>query len=720
MSFLNPLFLLGLAAASIPILIHLFTRKRPREVPFSSLEFLAEVNRSEIRRLRLRQWLLLLLRTLAVASMALAISRPALKGTTVLARGASTTAVVLVDQSGSMSAVAPGGSLMADARRAVEGLLASLGPEDDLLLIPYDEAPHPASTGPLADSRRLRAEAQALDPTARATDHGRALEFAARALAQSHSLNRELFWLSDFQAAGFAPAGTVSSTSPDNMVPAAPPEGPWGQVRIYLMPFAPASRSNVGLSDASLAPTESGIALGVAGIAHGARPGDLSVEVRDLADHAELGRGYLSIPQDGEATTLLPLARLPDLGGMVAIPDDALPLDNRRVFASGRAGTARLLVRSDGPAGPVRLALEAGSPASGLTVTPVDAATLAARIGEADVVVLDDLPRLGPLEQQAVLDFYRGGGGLLVVLGRHADPAFWSTTLLRELGLGSLTGIESAAPGSAWRMRRVVAGHPALAGFPARPGEPLSTASFRSIPVLGGPSRGSTPSRGSMPSRGVTGGGTAASPVATRVLLEYAPARPALIEAPHAMVLASVLDPAASDFMVSGAFLPLLHQCAKVLARGTASGSLVPGERYSAPAGTGAWRIQDEGGRELSSELVAEGGATRLTSAPLERPGLYRVLRGGALYSTFAVNPSPQESDLSPAPEQALVRAFPPGRAQILHPGADLARRVREARYGRELWVWFVIAALVLLVAEMVLARWGMVGRRLAATPSRP
>ena len=52
MSFLNPLYLFGLAAAAIPVVIHLFTRKRPREVPFSSLEFLTEVNKSEIRRIQ--------------------------------------------------------------------------------------------------------------------------------------------------------------------------------------------------------------------------------------------------------------------------------------------------------------------------------------------------------------------------------------------------------------------------------------------------------------------------------------------------------------------------------------------------------------------------------------------------------------------------------------------------------------------------------------------
>lgn len=696
MSFLNPLFLFGLAAASIPILIHLFTRRRPRETPFSSLEFLAEVNRSEIRRLRLRQWLLLLLRTLAVAALALAMSRPAVKGSLGPAR-AATTVVALVDQSGSMGATAPGGTLLGEARRALEGLLATLGPEDELLLVPYDQGPRPVSARPLADVGRLRSALQALEPTARATDHARALEFAGRALTESHALNRELFWLSDFQSVGFGAAGAAAGGDGNGLTL---PPGPWAQSRVYVVPFAPVRRANVGLTDASPAPSEAGAALGVSAMARAASAGDLSVEVRDLEGDAELGRGYLPIPDNGEASTLLPLARLPREGGVVILPDDALALDNRRVFAAGHSGTARVLVREDGPPSPLKLALAAGAPASGLEVTAVDGAALAGRIAEADVVVLNDLPRLGPVEQQAVLDFHRGGGGVFVVLGGRADPGFWNATLLPELGVGRLGAAEQATPGAAWRLRRAVAGHPALAGFPARPGEPLSTAGFRAIRVL-------DPRSGTA---GVprSGGAPAAAPAPARVLLEFDRARPALVEGSHALVFAAGLDAQSSDFPVSGAFLPLLHQAVKVLARGTAAASLTPGERYSVPAGTGSWRIEDRQGREVPSELVAEAGATRLTSAPIESPGLYRVLKGGVLRSTFAVNPPVQESDLGAVPEAAIVRGFPDGRAQVLRPGADLTRRVREARYGRELWSWFVIAALLLLIAESIVARAGL------------
>jgi hypothetical protein len=682
MNFLNPLFLFGLLAAAIPVVIHLFTRRRPRERPFPSLEFLAEVNQSEIRRLRLKHWVLLLLRTLAVAAIALAMARPAVRSAGARS-SAATTVIALVDVSGSMGAAAgasPGtqaATLAGQARRVVEDLLTTLGPSDGFLLVPYDRTPHPLNAQPSGDVGRLRAAAQVLEAGAMTTDHRAALEFAARALAGTQALNRELFWISDFQAAGFpAPAGGPPGTF------AAAPGGPWAQTRVYLVPLAPRSRANVALTDAALVPTESGLALTVSASSYEASPGDLAVEAHDTQTRAELARGFLGLPARGATATLLPLARIPDEGGVVTIPDDPLPLDDRRVFAAGRSGTLRVVLREDGPPSTLRLALEAGAPASGLAVETVAAAALPARLAGADVLVLNDLERLGTMEIQAVLDFQRSGGGVLVVLGARADAAFWNGSLLREAGLGTLGGTEQAAPEAAWRLVRSLAGHAALAGFPARPGEPLTTARFRAIRAF------------------------AAAPGA-RTLLEFDRAHPALVEGARVLAFAAGLDPQASDFPVSGAFLPLLHQAVKVLGRGTATASLMPGERYSAPAATGLWRIEDEQGREVPAGLVAAAGATRLVSAPLERPGLYRVVQGATVRSTFAVNPDPRESDLATLPEAALLRAFPAGRAQVFQPGAGLARRVREARFGRELWSWFMGLALLLLVAESVIGRLG-------------
>ena len=620
------------------------------------------------------------------------MSRPALRGTAGLRGGAATTVVVLVDRSGSMNAASPasagGGSLIGAARRVVESVLATLGPQDECLLVPYDHAPEPVTPKPTSDLGRLRAATQALTAGARTTDHRRALELAAGALAESHALNRELFWVSDFQAAGFADAaGTIAAPHA--------PAGPWDQARIYLVPVPPRSRANVGLTDASLAPSEGDVSLSVTSRSFDAPAGDLAVEALDATTGTAIGRGFLNAPAQGDASTLLPLSRLPAEGGMASLPEDVLPLDNRRYFASGRAGTLRVVLHEDGPPSPLRLALEAGSPASGLAIDVVDGGTLPGRLAETDAIVLNDLERIGSSELQAVLDFHRAGGGLFVILGAHADAAFWNGSLLRELAAGELGVVDQTSAGGAWRLLSAAAGHPVLAGFPARPGEPVSTARFERVRAFHpGP--------------------------AARAVLEFDHAHPALIELPHAFVFSAALDAQSSDFPVSGAFLPLIHQITRVLARGTAGASLSPGDRYSAPAGTGAWRVEDTAGHEVLSELQSDRGATRLVSAPLEHTGIYRVLQGGQLRSTFAVNADAREFDLAAPPERELVAAFPAGRAQVLRPGADLARRVREARYGRELWSWFVMLALLLLVAETILGRWGMAANAPGISPAKP
>ena len=120
MTFLNPIMLFGLAAAAIPILLHLLNLRKLKTVEFSSLRFLKELQRTRIRRIRLRQWLLLLLRTLLVLSLVLAFSRPALRGSLASLGGTSarSTIVLLIDDSPSMGMRNAGGMLFDQARAA--------------------------------------------------------------------------------------------------------------------------------------------------------------------------------------------------------------------------------------------------------------------------------------------------------------------------------------------------------------------------------------------------------------------------------------------------------------------------------------------------------------------------------------------------------------------------------------------------------------------------
>ncbi|MDA7936741.1 BatA domain-containing protein [bacterium] len=78
MTFLNATLLFGLAAITVPVVLHLIARREPRKVVFPSIRFLTKRIESNRSRLRVRRWWLLALRILAVALLAIALARPAI------------------------------------------------------------------------------------------------------------------------------------------------------------------------------------------------------------------------------------------------------------------------------------------------------------------------------------------------------------------------------------------------------------------------------------------------------------------------------------------------------------------------------------------------------------------------------------------------------------------------------------------------------------------
>jgi hypothetical protein len=80
MGFLQPLALLALPAAGIPLLLHLWKRRTPPRVPFPAIRYIARTTEEHRRRLRLQHLLLLVLRTIVVLALVLAASRPVVRG----------------------------------------------------------------------------------------------------------------------------------------------------------------------------------------------------------------------------------------------------------------------------------------------------------------------------------------------------------------------------------------------------------------------------------------------------------------------------------------------------------------------------------------------------------------------------------------------------------------------------------------------------------------
>lgn len=137
MNFLNPFALLGLAAASIPVLLHLLNLRKLRTIEFSTVQFLLELQQTRVRKLKMQQILLLILRTLVVLFAVFALARPTIPGSLPLLSTTSRTSVmILIDNSGSMEASDGGGQRLAQAKKAARQIIEGLRDGDEVVVLP--------------------------------------------------------------------------------------------------------------------------------------------------------------------------------------------------------------------------------------------------------------------------------------------------------------------------------------------------------------------------------------------------------------------------------------------------------------------------------------------------------------------------------------------------------------------------------------------------------
>lgn len=193
MFFLHPLALLGLTAALVPPLLHLFQRRRPPDVVFPAVRYLRQTEREAQRSIRLRHLLLMILRMLAVVLLVSAAARPVVPGGSGVLHEPTALAIVL-DNSLSSGAIAGGSRVLDDlALRARETLRAAQS-GDAVWLIGADGL---ARRGTPAE---LLEVASSLRPEARRLDVGASIGTAARLIATAGYARGEIHVLSDLQA----------------------------------------------------------------------------------------------------------------------------------------------------------------------------------------------------------------------------------------------------------------------------------------------------------------------------------------------------------------------------------------------------------------------------------------------------------------------------------------------------------------------------------------
>ncbi|MEO8400033.1 MAG: BatA domain-containing protein [Ignavibacteriaceae bacterium] len=210
MIFLNPAVLFGLLAASIPILIHLFNLRKLKRIEFSTLRFLKELQKNKIRKIKLKQWLLLALRVLIILFLVTAFARPTLKGVAIggTTSAAKTTAIFILDDTFSMSVVNQNGSYFNQAKETIKKLLAQLQQGDEAALVLVSRKDEEVKTTSNLIDFQKQVEASQISYSSGLL-HPSIIK-AAKILSSSKNFNKEIYILSDFQLGRLADENSLS------------------------------------------------------------------------------------------------------------------------------------------------------------------------------------------------------------------------------------------------------------------------------------------------------------------------------------------------------------------------------------------------------------------------------------------------------------------------------------------------------------------------------
>ncbi len=700
MNFLNPYFLLGLLAVAVPVVIHLINLRRPVKLPFSSLSFLQELKKSTIRKIRIKQYLLMALRALAVIFLALALARPylppALGGT--VAADKPRVVGIIIDNSPSMNRIGGRGPLIEQAREVASTIVNSSRSDDRFIV---------ETTNGEAESVSLSGPSRALEQIeeVEAANTGNYIDDAFgmvyRQLQQATEPQAMIYVITDGQKSQLDKLNTLPDMSSERIKP----------VSFQLVELEEVSQPNLAVTRLSLSSRMLGRE----------RPLTLEVGVENVGE-VPAGNQFLSLELEGRMAGQYKLTLEPgeqrsfefevlpdrtgDLSGKVLIEGDEVAYDNRRYFVVRiPESRAVALVGSPGGRGDFKSYMEPALEAARQTNTQIDLAQKTvgevdeAELLRSDVIVLDGLKEIPEYWFGKLQQYVQEGRGILFLPSEQGDVENYNA-FMDLFNAGRYTNVrgEYASFKPIGKMGRLVEGHPVLDDlFEKRGDEQLEV----DLPGLFFYYVYSPP--------GNTGSYT---------ILESESGDPLLADQRFGegklLVSAMGADPGWSNFPVNPLFAPLYYR-AVLYASSTENGGLqqhVLGRPFTWEGrlqGRDIELLYDEETVKPEVEGLPEGVRVSYDGREWE-PGIVGI-EGENGRRSVAVNQHIMESRFHTLTHKELDKML--ANYVTVHntldagslSGQRLSRQLNAAGFGKEIWNWFIWIALLLLVAETVASK---------------
>ncbi len=201
MSFINPLFLIAGSAAVLPVIYHLIRKLRARKVRFSSLLFFKATPKELIRKRKIQDLILLIVRSAILGFLAFAFARPFVHDQEIpfIAEVQEKSTVILIDNSYSMQY----GRVFEKAKTEALQRISQAGPTDELSVVVFsDEASQLSELSQEIGLHKNIVE-NGIAVSNRGTDFYKPLKLAEDILKNATYEAREILLFSDMQSSGW-------------------------------------------------------------------------------------------------------------------------------------------------------------------------------------------------------------------------------------------------------------------------------------------------------------------------------------------------------------------------------------------------------------------------------------------------------------------------------------------------------------------------------------
>ena len=666
-TFINVYVLSFLFAVLVPILIHLFNKKRKKRIKFSSIRFLKLLEKQRLRRLKLYEYLLIIIRSLIILALIIAFARPTLISRSFFSdNGARTTSVIIIDSGINMRSYDASGNRFERSNNRLKKLLTCFKTDDQVFVI-QSSKPKDILTIPTLFTQ-----------TSASFSPGHwesSLKEAKKIFDKNPNFNRELFIISDFQFKNENFLEFIKT---------------FEDIRVFFLKIGSSSIPNVGIDTVEIKnqlfelnkPIKIDVLLKSTGPLK-TEP----VEIHLFIDNQRVSHNRASFETNEKE--VIPISFQPKQSGInsgyVEISDDDLLADNRYYFAFNIPSEIKTLFVNDNPSIYLKAAISSLSEESNIQVINEKYSSWARQnFQQYDIIFLSDFSRLSIPIISRLKEYLNTGRSLFLMPGPKTVPAEFNRDAI-SLGIFSkiLQVFQTSTTSDFFQLNEPDLNHPLFTGLFRHNSPELSNPKFlRYFKFRLYPN--------------------------DQVFLSYQNNDPFLFKTGsgegRVYIFSSYIDDNWTDIQYRGLFLPLLS---RLIQLASSNNTAVQSSVY----------VESE--KLILSNLVTDaaeffliqpnGEKNRVIPTPvnqqyqfrlaqLSSPGIYQLFSDKTIISTIPVNVNTKSLN-EPFVEISQLNNF--DNIRTFSEEEPIEKSILEARFGSELWKAFIMFALILLLIEL-------------------